>query len=176
MLFGVFSLFLFLKLSDLSAKTIHIYGWELPSFPEKGQNTSPAYLEDEAILGRMTCPALTRVSLKKKKSETLLLKKITTSPSKDKDSVWKYQWVFYLKEGLFWWSGDVVHSKDLARFIHSQIPKLWKRKLLSQVKLPQFKVQSKKNEVRVLWKQQPRFGPYLFNGVPFLGSLRQEKL
>ena len=43
------------------------------------------------------------------------------------------------------------------------------------MKLPQFKVQSKKNEVRVLWKQQPRFGPYLFNGVPFFRSLRHRK-
>ena len=44
--------------------------------------------------------SLNTSELKEKKSETLLLKKIMTSPSKDKDSVWKYQWVFYLKEGL----------------------------------------------------------------------------
>lgn len=148
------------------ATKLWIEGWPTP--PTENWQTPPQWLAEDPLLGRMSCPPLSRVLLKEKKSDALLLRAITTEES-------GRLWRFTLRSGLYWWDGASVTSKDLRLFIEGALEDTVKAKSGGLWKLPSYTVAEKSDSIEVRFAEVPEIGPYLFNGVPLWKSVRGSK-
>lgn len=144
-----------------------VAGWPfgMPGDPSKGQPPSA----HDAAFGRLACPSLTRLSLKERKSEPLLLRSVEVESSK--------QWKLTLKSDLYWWSGKPVTGRELAQFVSEEICAAARAALGKDMSCPKHEVRDVSESsrgaapsVRVIWQSQPSFGPYVLNEVPLARS------
>jgi len=145
-----------------------ITGWPfgMPGDPSKGLLPSSS----DATFGRLACPSLTRLNLKERKSEPLLLRSIEIESPK----LWKYN----LKSDLRWWGGKPVTGKDLTQFISDQICAAASASVGKEVACPKHEIREATEpsragqapSARVIWQTTPSFGPYVMNEVPFARS------
>ncbi len=144
------------------ATKLWIEGWPTPH--TENWQRPPQWLAEDPILGRMSCPPLSRVLLKEKKSDLLLLRGIT---SEENDRIWR----FTLRSGLYWWDGTSVSNKDLRLFIESALEDTAKAKSGGLWKIPSYTVTEKIDSIEVRFSEVPEIGPYLFNGIPLWKSV-----
>lgn len=136
----------------------------LPYTHTGGGLPEPTHVADDAILGRLACPALSRLNLQKKQSEPLLLRSVTQPKGTE--------WRFVLKTGLYWWNGDSVSSQDLSTFLKGAICPAASRKLGSSITCGAFKIDSSEQGAdhapvaTVTWSSPPEFGAFVLNDVP----------
>lgn len=138
------------------------------SFHAHGQTLSPILIEgwseadqtralnktfgNDPVIGRLTCPSMTRLHLKNKKSQSLIASKV--------QAISKTHWKYTLRKGIFWWDETPVTIEDFQNFLTYQITK---KNLIHQVEI-------KKTDdlnIDLHWKQPPVFGPFFTNGQPF---------
>ncbi len=149
--------FLLLLNSELfAAKDVTVIGWPIR---ELEGETPPIALGDDAVYGRQACPALTRLNLREKKSEPLVIRSVQTS---DSQKTWEYE----LRSGIFWWSGHEVTPADIKSYIETSLSSVVKERSGGVWEVPAFNVKVKDHHVTVTFKEEPSFGPYIFNGVP----------
>ena len=141
-----------------------VEGWQHPPSEAGGWKTPPAWLAEDPVLGRMSCPPLSRMLLKDKKSDPLLLRSVT---SEDGGKLWR----FTLRSGLYWWDGKPVTTPDLRLFIEANLSEIAKVKSGGLWQLPTYTVTEKNEGVEVRFSQAPDLGPYLFNGIPLWKSV-----
>lgn len=153
------------KPAQLASK-LWIEGWPTP--PTENWQTPPQWLAEDPILGRMSCPPLSRVLLKEKKSDPLLLRAII---SEENGRLWR----FTLRSGLYWWDGASVTSKDLRLFIEGILEDTVKAKSGGMWKVPSYIVAEKADFIEVRFSEPPEIGPYLFNGVPLWKPVQASK-
>ncbi len=140
---------------------LDIKGWPFPvSFLDP---SPPLWLGYDPVFGRLACPPLTRLNLKEKKSEALILKSVQAGP--DKTGTWL--WTYELRSGIFSWSGKLIQTEDLATFIRNNIAQVLEDRGAGLWELPPYSITTEQDTVSVHWQTKPKFGPYLFNGVPF---------
>lgn len=138
---------------------VSVAGWSLPSFDKKEPS---AWLANDPVFGRLICPSLTRLNLVTKESEALVLKNINVE--RKGSSVF---WNLGLRTGIYWWSAKELDASDIADFIKKNLAKIVDFKGSGQWTLPNYEIQLEKESVRILWKKEPEFGPYIFNGIAF---------
>ncbi len=136
---------------------LSIAGWPIPSFDEKKPKE---WLSKDPVLGRLICPSLTRLNLQKKESESLVLKDIHVE-SNSKEAVW----TLHLRSGIFWWSGSEFSSLDLQNFLKKNMEIIVEEKGSGLWQLPEFRFQTERETLKIIWKKSPEFGPYIFNGI-----------
>ena len=139
------------------AALLWIEGWTTP--PTESWNTPPEWFSEDPLLGRMSCPPLSRVLLKDKKSDPLLLRSVT---SEDGGKLWR----FTLRSGLYWWDGKGVTHADLVHFMHENLAAAVKAKSGGLWQLPPYTITSHPEGIEVRFSQAQPVGPYLFNGIP----------
>lgn len=142
-----------------------VTGWPfaLPGDPSKGVLPESG----DGAFGRLACPALTRLNLKEKKSEPLLLRSVDLESPR--------HWRLTLKSDLHWWSGKEVSAIDLAAFVRERICPAAVSALGKDIVCPAHEVIELPSEsnrgqapaVRIVWQSQPSFGPFVMNEVPF---------
>ena len=113
------------------------------------------------VLGKMICPALTRLNLLEKRSETQLLSEIKVSDREQK------VWSFVLSKGLYWWTGDIVTHEDLADFFDKNLEQNLRQSSMDSYEIPHFDIEHSKTGVKIIWKSKPEFGPWILNQIPF---------
>jgi hypothetical protein len=160
-----------IAISDVASATIHVTGWpfRFPGDPSKGDLP---YAADGAF-GRLACPSLTRLDLKGRKSEPLLLRDVEVeSPT---------HWRLVLKSGLFWWSGKPVEGLEFVSFLRENLCLAVAATTGGDVSCPAFDISETPSSpkgsgpsVRLVFKEQPDFGPYVFNGLPFYRPLASD--
>lgn len=113
----------------------------------------------DTVLGRITCPVLTRRNLKQRMSEPLVLRSSSLDPDRK-------LWELGLRKGLFWWSGKQVRPEDVRDFLVKQLANIVDKKGAGLWRLPRFKVEiPKPTTIHIQWDELPVFGPYIFNEV-----------
>lgn len=145
-----------------SVSDVFITGWPLPSDEIFTSNQPATWLGSDPVLGRMSCPSLSRLDLDLKQSEPLVLKSMTHSKDEKGRSVWSYQ----LRSGIFWWNGDPLVSKDVASFLETNLAQIVAEKGAEQWSTPKYKIQVDADKLLITWESSPVFGPYVVNGVP----------
>lgn len=160
-------------LADVTGSKISIYG--IGPFLEEnlhvwaGNPLEMGDFGDNPILGRQTCPSLTRLNLSQGKSEPLLLAALTEHRGEG------VQWIFVIKRGLFWWGGAAVTLEDVMEFVQSALPKAIAHVGGGLWSIPEFKITKKSEDsFEVRWSLKPEFGPFVLNGLP-LARLRKSQ-
>ena len=142
-----------------AANRVQIKGWPHVVDTQKGPQES---WSQDAVLGSLVCPSLTRLNLLKKASGPQLLKGV-----KEKKADGAFFWQFSLKDDVRYWGGSRVEVKDYVAFIEG---------VLGSFKgLAPFKVTGKKGEVSIRFAKEPSVGPYLFNSRPFFRRISPGK-
>lgn len=118
------------------------------------------WLANDPVLGRMICPALTRLNLEKKVSEPLILKSVHI----DRPGAKTVTWVLGLRTGIYWWNGQELEAKDVADFLQKNLATIVKEKGSDLWTLPNFSITADKEFVRITFNREPEFGPYVLNG------------
>lgn len=118
----------------------------------------PRALGNDPLLGRLACPALTRLNLATQKSEPLLLRSVEVVSAK--------QWVFESRRDLYWWSGDRVAVKEISEFISDQLRSKVSDRSQGRWQLPQFNIRVEGVRIVLTWQSEPAFGPFILNGLP----------
>jgi hypothetical protein len=139
---------------------IGVMGWPVPDL--RGARP-PLDLGDDPIVGRQICPPMSRLNLAIQRSEDLLVKKVS---EEQQGSHWA--WIFEVRQGIHWWSGQQVNATDLSGFIERSLQELVQDRGAGLWELPEFKVETAGlTRTVVLWANRPKFGPYIFSGAPF---------
>ncbi len=144
--------------SAVQRSKIAILGWSTPAFRK---DEPSEWLGNDPVLGRLTCPPLTRLNLQKGASEPLIFNRVQTS-HEGAETVW----TLGLRTGIFWWSGRELNSGDVVRFLKRNLPALLERKGVSLKPVPEFKILEVPHEIKVVWQKDPVVEPFIFNGVP----------
>jgi ABC-type transport system substrate-binding protein len=141
------------------AKSLTVSGWTAASInlskPAVGFGNDP-------VLGRLACPPLTRLNLKSKKSEPLIIRKAKIIYSGLKSGA---RWRYELRTGIFWWNGQEFTASDLSSFIERELDQLVSNKGSGFWQLPNYKIEKNKTNVEIVWEKTPEFGPFIFNGA-----------
>lgn len=147
-------------------QSIAVLGWALPDLSGAAPQRAAG---DDPVVGRQICPALTRLNLSLKKSEELLLKRVSHEhPSSGDAVVFHYE----LRPGLFWWSGQAVTGAELAGFLRAQLPLLAAERSDGLWTVPKFEVRTDgRLGASIHFQQEPPFGPFIVNGAPFFRSV-----
>lgn len=143
------------------AAEISISGW--PQTPLTQEH--PSYnLGDDPVVGRQICPPLTRLNVKKKSSEGIVLRKaVEEFRGEQTGSLWRLE----VRTGIFWWNGDEVTAADVAKFLEANLDDFFRETYQGVFQIPAYKVHASDSlTVTVDWKNAPPFGPYVFNGMP----------
>ena len=124
----------------------------------------PEWLGDDPFLGRLACPALTRLNLARGGSEPVLLARAGVTSG---------EWQFELRPGLRWWNGDAVSVADLEAFLHKHLAEIAKERGAGLWDVPSstFSTTPKSMVLTVRWDKLPKFGPWILNGVPFFRAV-----
>lgn len=138
------------------AESLTIMGWP---FVKEPPSQILARLKDDPVLGRLACPPLTRLNLRTQEGDELLLREVKVEPRR---------WRMQLRSGLTWWNGEPVVARDLVEFVSKNIKDIVFTRSGGLWTVPDFAISTRDhNSVTIEWQNQPIFGPYVFNGVPF---------
>lgn len=138
------------------AQSINLYGWPQP---DPALESPAGWLGNDPIVGRLACPPLTRLNLRSKQADDMLVRQIVVE-----GAVWRFE----LRSGMFWWSGEPVVAADLVRFLETELERAVVERGAGLWKLPARSISAAEGgSVVVTWKEAPVFGPYVLNGVPF---------
>jgi len=118
-----------------------------------------AELGDNPVIGRLACPAFTRLNLAIKGSEGLIARNVELNKS-------QLLWKFELRTGIYWWSGKKLLPSEVVNFVEENLENAITNQGLSQWKIPAFKITANEKYVEVLWESKPEFGPFVLNGIP----------
>lgn len=140
------------------AATVQVAGWPFIDIPTS--SAPPSWMGDDPVVGRLTCPSLTRFDLNSGESEGLILKDIAESAGK------RQSWELNVRQGIHWWSGPEVSARDIASFIELTLDDLVKRRGHGQWNAPARTITADADTVRVSWDMAPPFGPWILNGAP----------
>ena len=126
---------------------------------------------DDPIVGRQTCPSLTRLNLGIGKSEPLLLSSIGDRNYGEKSK----SWIFHLRPGLYWWDGSPVTRDDVIEFVQKALPSAVARVGGGLWQIPSFSIEKiDLNAFEIRWATAPLFGQFVLNGIPFARLARHE--
>jgi ABC-type transport system substrate-binding protein len=116
--------YFFLSTYKISAQEISIYGW-----PDTTMPLGTPYLGfgDEPIIGRLTCPPLTRYNHSTQKSEALIVVPVMHS-----ELLWEYK----LRQGIYWWDGSIFTASNLLSFLKKNMGRILSEKGLDHEKKP----------------------------------------
>lgn len=140
------------------AKRIPISGWPTQDL---GSQAIFDWLGNDPVLGRMTCPPLTRLNLQKKRSELVLLRELLAKPAANGQWLWQAK----MRSDIYWWGGKQATNADLRNFLANNLRQLAEKKGFTDV--PKFDTRLEGGLVEVQWESRPGFGPYLLNGLAF---------
>ncbi len=143
--------------SSLIAGEISIAGWP---HPEISNEKADLWLGNDPVIGRLACPPLTRVNLEKKKSEPLILKNVS-----EQQIGGQHLWNLELRSGIYWWNQKEVTADDIAHFIRNNLLDVAYKKSGGLWNVPKFEIKTSALTLKIIWKEKPPFGPYVFNGV-----------
>lgn len=148
-----------LNLNLAAHESLEVTGWSLESFDDEKPST---WLGSDPVLGRLACPSLTRLNLHQQKSEPLVLKTVVSEGDPKHAS-----WVFNLRSGIYWWSGEEVKAEELILFLKSNLSSIVREKGSGIWTLPDYEIQTESpSSIKIMWKKTPEFGPYIFNEIP----------
>lgn len=136
-----------------------VYGWP---FSEEG--LTEILLNQDALMGNMVCPSLTRLNLNLGRSEPFLLHAMSESDLGRK-------WTMSLKPGLRWWGGKAVTLEDLEAFIKRELGPLAEKYSGELADSLNYKVEIVDRTLSVVFAKTPGFGPYLLNRRPFFQKM-----
>ncbi len=140
------------SISLQAEKSISISGLPILS------DLTPSYnLATDPLVGHLSCPALTRLNLRKKRHELVLLKNLQTNSS---------SWTITLKKGVKFWDGSKVTSNDLKTFIDQNLNPLLSEWLLTKEKVSFKTTVNDDQTVIVTFQKSPKFGPYVLGRIP----------
>jgi len=135
-----------------------VIGWP---FPKLEASAPSLWRGSDPILGRLSCPPLTRLNLAKQKFEPLILRSVSSKGSSRGETVWEYS----LRSGIFWWAGEPVTEQDIVLYFMKNLKNIISYKTGLVWDIPQFQVKNQNNFVTITWDKEPKFGPYIINGV-----------
>jgi ABC-type transport system substrate-binding protein len=144
-----------------SAADISIAGWPVISLAGE----RPSYdFGDEPVVGRQICPPLTRLNLKKKSSEGIILRRaVEEFRGEETGSLWRLE----LRTGIYWWSGELVTAAEVAKVLQTHMDDFLKETFQGVFQVPSHQIHATDSQtVTIDWKKAPPFGPYVFNGMP----------
>lgn len=136
-----------------ASTTLTIAGW-----PLNWQQPVWQLAEEDPLFSTLVCPALTQLNLRKKRSEPLLAKSITSSGK---------TWQISLAAGTTLWNGQQVTSQDVATFLKAELSAHIEKMFAGRVRIPnaQYTMPSADRLV-IAWQQKPVYGPYVLNALP----------
>jgi hypothetical protein len=138
------------------AQNINLYGWPQP---DPTRESPAGWLGNDPIVGRLACPPLTRLNLRLKQVDDMLVRQIVVE-----GAVWRFE----LRSGMFWWSGEPVVTADLVRFLEAELERVAVERGAGLWKVPARSISAGEGgNVVITWKETPVFGPYVLNGIPF---------
>lgn len=140
---------------------ISIAGW--PPISLAGDRPSFDF-GDEPVVGRQICPPLTRLNLKKKVSEGIILRRaVEEFRGEETGSLWRLE----LRTGIYWWSGELVTAAEVAKVLQANMDTYLRDTFQGVFAIPAYQIHaSDAQTVTIDWKKAPPFGPYVFNGMP----------
>lgn len=148
------------------AAEITIAGWPTAAM---ATDRPPHDFGDDPVIGRQTCPPLTRLNVRKKASEGVVLRRAVEEFRSEKGSIWRLE----LRTGIFWWNGEAVTAHDVAQFINDNFDPLIKHTYRELFPIPARHVSvTDAQTVTIDWKGAPPFGPYVFNGIPIFRTAK----
>jgi len=154
------------RLQAAANRTISVVGWPLPDLASAAPSLA---VGDDPVLGRQTCPPLTRLNLDEHHSEELLLRRAVTEFS---NTAHGSEWRFELRTGIYWWDGKPVTTADVATYLREVLPEIVKERGAGFWSLPPHEVQAEGSRfVVVRWQKAPPFGPFVLNDAPFYRRL-----
>lgn len=159
-----------LLICETAFAAVTVTGWpfRFPGDPANGELPSAA----DGAFGRLACPALTRLDLKGRKSEPLLLRDVEVESPR--------QWKLVLKSGLFWWSGKPVDGPEFVAFLRQNLCRSVAAATGGDVPCPVFDVSEMPPakgagpSARLVFREPPAFGPYVLNNMPFHRTVATE--
>lgn len=139
-----------------------IYNWPqfISNFLKQPQ---PRLYYKDILLNDLICPSLTKLDLTSKKSIPNILNHITVFNDNKSN---KEIWLIGLKDGIYWWNGHRVQSKDLKVFLEKNLTLILKEQFFYYNRLPKFQITLEKDKVMIKWNDDIKFGPYIFNNYP----------
>lgn len=142
-----------------SRDIVNIKGWVLPNF----NYAKPEFwLGNDPVLGRLICPSLTVLDLKQQTSVLLILNEANILKESG-----QIVWELGLRSGIYWWNGQEVNIKDVAAYLKNNLEEMIKLQGGGHWKIPQYQIVESSNQLRVIWQEQPEFGPFVLNGYSF---------
>jgi ABC-type transport system substrate-binding protein len=161
----VVSLVMFSIAPVAQSSTLDVVGWG-PAAQVKLNKNPPSWLADDAIIGRLACPALVRLEGDQLKNDALLLK---SNPVVERVGSGE-RWTLTLRPGLRWWSGAPIDANSLVTWLKKELPETVSEKL--GMKFPSDVEISAAGPltVKVEWEAPPAFGPYILSGVSLVKS------
>ncbi len=139
--------------------------------PKLPKDKVPYWVGSDPIIGRLACPPFSRLNLKTRHSEGLFFKHVQALENSGKTS-----WTYDLRNGIYWWSGQEVSSKDVKEFFEKNIDRVHAEKSLGTWPLPAYEVSMAEDKITIHWAAKPVFGPYFLNGIPFARSHSGQEL
>ena len=160
----IFVFFTFtLGCSTVFATSLDVTGW-LPAADVNVSHPAPRWLGDDAIMGRLACPAVLRLEGDHMKNAPLLLKQ----PPLVEHSGSGETWIFNLRPGLRWWSGGAVDGEAIAAWLRENLKDIVQDRLGITIPANVVITASGPLGARVEWPSKPKFGPYVLSGVSLL--------
>ena len=141
------------------AKTVQVTGLPAEYSAWPGHPAEPA----GRLFTTLSCPALTRLNLKKGVSEPYLLRSLEESAGEGADWIHKLQ----LRRGLKWWNGDKITADHLREWIKDNLDILVARSGNGLWQVPPFQVENAGHGVLIRYRQKPVFGPWILNDHAF---------
>ena len=141
---------------DDPGKSLGVVGWPLHLLEQTNPTDSWA---GDPILGRMVCPALTRLNLLTQQSEPLLAQKVSTNTLQT-------EWNISLKPNLKWWSKELATSAEISKILKENLPNLISKINPSSSENLSWSIHTYKDNIRITWKKPPKFGVYILNNLP----------
>lgn len=165
---GVIFVVVGLSARAASAGEVTVGGWPLAAIPLEGP---PSDFGDDPVIGRQICPPLTRLNLKTKSAEGIVLRRaVEEFRGEKKGSLWRLE----VRTGIFWWSGAPVNSEDIAKYLIANLNPILIETYGTVFTIPAHEITATDSHtVTIDWKTPPPFGPYVFNGMPLFRKVSE---
>ena len=147
--------------SSLAKDELSIVGWPFVSLSKD----KPSFdFGNDPVIGRQLCPPLTRLNLSKKISEGIVIRRVVEEVrGNNKGVLWRLE----VRNGIFWWSGKALTSKDIADFLTAILPDFFAESYRGIFQIPDFQISATDPQlVTIDWQETPPFGPFVINGIP----------